>query len=196
MIEHLVVLLEEPSAEDFLREIIRKVVPETVCVHFLVFEGKQDLEKQLPRRVRGWLQPNSRFFVMRDQDSGDCRQIKNRLVDLCVQAGRADAVVRIACRELESFFLGDLEAVAKAFNRPQIARHRQTAKYRNPDLLGSPVDELRKLVPGYQKREGARRISPFLNLEVNQSRSFIAVIAGLNKALNRPPDRPRRPDVT
>lgn len=196
MIEHLVVLLEEPSAEDFLREIIRKVVPKTVCVHFLVFEGKQDLEKQLPRRVRGWLQPNSRFFVMRDQDSGDCRQIKNRLVDLCVQAGRADAVVRIACRELESFFLGDLEAVAKAFNRPQIARHRHTAKYRNPDLLGSPVDELRKLVPGYQKREGARRISPFLNLEVNQSRSFIAVMAGLNKALNRPPDRPRRPDVT
>lgn len=181
MVEHLVVLLEEPSAEDFLRVVIPKVIPATVCVHFLVFEGKQDLEKQLPRRIRGWLQPNSRFFVMRDQDSDDCRRVKDRLVDLCVEAGRPDTLVRIACRELESFFLGDLEAVARAFNRPQIAAHRRTAKYRNPDLLGSPVDELRKLVPGYQKREGARRISPFLNLDVNQSRSFIAVMGGLNK---------------
>ncbi len=67
MIEHLVFLLEEPSAEDLLRGILPRLIPETVTPHFLVFEGKQDPEKQLPRRMRGWLRPNSRFIVMDPQ---------------------------------------------------------------------------------------------------------------------------------
>jgi hypothetical protein len=172
VIEHLVFFLEEPSAEDFLRGILPGLLPPGVSPHFLVFEGKQDLEKQLPRRMKGWLRPNSRFIVMRDQDSGDCMLIKQRLRSLCAQAGRADAIVRIACRELEAFFIGDWKAVAAAFNKPALHTHDRSAKYRNPDALGSPSQELRRLIPGYQKRDGARRIAPHLVPERNRSSSF------------------------
>jgi len=103
MIEHVVFLLEEPSAQDFLQGVLPGLLPTGVTAHFLVFEGKQDLEKQLLKRLKGWLRPNSRFIIMRDQDSGDCRVIKQRLQALCAAAGRPDAVVRIACRELEAF---------------------------------------------------------------------------------------------
>lgn len=172
MIEHVVFLLEEPSAQDFLQAILPGLLPEGMTAHFLIFEGKQDLEKQLLRRLKGWLRPNSRFVVMRDQDSGDCLVIKQRLQALCAAAGRPDAVVRIACRELEAFFVGDWQAIAQAFDKPTLAKHDRAAKFRNPDMLGSPSQELRRVLPAYQKREGARKIAPHLVFERNRSRSF------------------------
>lgn len=172
MIEHVVFLLEEPSAQDFLEGVLPRVFPQHVTPHFLVFEGKQDLERQLSRRLKGWLRPNSRFIVMRDQDSGDCAVIKARLLGLCGEAGRPNAVVRIACRELEAFFVGDWQSVADAFGKPGLAAHDRGAKFRNPDALGSPSRELMRIIPSYQKRDGARRIAPLLSPQRNRSRSF------------------------
>lgn len=179
MIAHVVFLLEEPSAQDFLQAVLPPLLPAHVQTHFMVFEGKQDLEKQLPRKLKAWLRPATRFVVMRDQDSGDCRVIKARLRDLCAKAGRSDAVVRIACRELESFFVGDWAAVAHAFDRPALAAHARSAKYRDPDTLERPSRELERLIPGYQKRDGARRIAPHILAERNRSRSFRTLWATL-----------------
>lgn len=172
MVENLVFLLEEPSAQDFLQAVLPKVLPENITPFFLVFEGKQDLEKQIVRRLRGWLRPDSLFLIMRDQDSGNCTTIKKRLLKLCADAGKPDAVVRIVCRELETFFVGDWQAIADAYAKPSLSHHARSAKYRNPDELGSPSRELKRVVPNYQKREGARRISPHLVLERNRSNSF------------------------
>lgn len=59
--------------------------------------------------------PDSVFLVMRDQDRADCRDVKARLQDLVRATGKQDkTLIRIACHELESFYLGDLEAVEKA----------------------------------------------------------------------------------
>ena len=154
-----VFFLEEPSAEDFLRGFLTSRTPADVTLYFQVFEGKQDLEKQLARRIRYWRLPNSQFLVMRDQDSGDCVQIKQRLRALCDEASRSEAVIRIACRELETFFVGDWEAVAAAFNKPALKAHARSAKFRAPDQLGSPSEELKRVLPFYGKRDGARRIS-------------------------------------
>jgi len=172
MIEHVVFLLEEPSAQDFLQAVLPGLLPSGMAAHFMVFEGKQDLEKQLLRRLKFWLRPNSRFIVMRDQDSGDCQVIKQHLQALCAAAGRPDAVVRIACRELETFFVGDWQAIAQAFDKPALAKHDRAAKYRDPDRLGSPSHELRRVLPSYQKREGARKIAAHLVPERNRSNSF------------------------
>lgn len=173
--------LEEPSAEDFLRGVLPEVLPAEVATHFLVFEGKQDLEKQLVRRLRHWRRPNSRFVVMRDQDSGDCFLIKQNLKKLCQEAGRPEAVVRIACRELESFFIGDWHAVAQAFGRPSLAANDRLAKFRDPDNLGSPSSEIKRAIPTYQKREGARRIAPNLVPARNRSTSFQALYRTLGQ---------------
>lgn len=181
MIEHLVFLLEEPSAQDFLTRALAGIIPEEVQVHYMVFEGKQDLEKRLPKRMKGWVRPNTQFIVMRDEDSGDGVVIKRRLRKLCVGAGHPKAIIRIACKELEAFFVGDWHAIAEGFKNPSLAQHTNHAKYRNPDLLVSPSDELSKIIANYQKREGARKISPFLKLERNKSNSYRVLISTIIK---------------
>ena len=75
--------------------------------------------------------------------------------------------------------LGDLGAVAQAFKVPSLASLSTKAKFRDPDSLHNPVEELRRLVPGYQKIDGARRCGPLLDLEKNQSRSFQVFCKGL-----------------
>lgn len=177
----IVFLLEEPSAQDALQGILPEILPPDVTPVFLVFEGKQDLEKRMMRRIRGWLTPNSAFLVLRDQDNGDCQVIKERLRALCREAGKPDAVVRIACRTLESWFVGDWEAVGKAYQQPKLSMLKQKALYQNPDHLGDPVNELRKFIPEYQKRDGARRISRHLNLTCNSSKSFLIFVEAVRR---------------
>lgn len=168
----IVFLLEEPSAQDALQGFLPSILPPDVRPEYLVFEGKQDLEKRLVRRIRAWLTPDSVFVVLSDQDSGDCKIIKKRLHALCQEAGKPGAVVRIACRTLESWFVGDWDAVSAAFNQPKLANLKRKAIYQIPDRLGDPVNELRKVIPDYQKRDGARKISQHLDLTRNYSHSF------------------------
>ena len=130
---HIVFLLEEPSAQDALQVWVPQWLPHDVQVHYQVFQGKQDLEKRMVMRIRNWLLPNTRFIVMRDQDSGDCKAVKVKLKGLCAEAGRPDAVVRVACRELEAFFVGDWQAVAMAFSR-RIAPWVEPARNRSPSF--------------------------------------------------------------
>lgn len=172
MIENVVFFLEGPSEKDFLEGLWPTVMPAHIAPHFQVFQGKQDLEKQLVRRMKYWLKPNSRFIVMRDQDSGDCTDIKARLRRLCDEAGQPAAVIRIACRELETFFVGDWAAIAAGFGKPALAAQAKKAKYRTPDKLGNPAEEIKRHLASYQKREGARKIAPHLKTVNNKSPSF------------------------
>ena len=95
-----------------LKGVLPRILPEDVYVYYVVFEGKQDLEKQVERRLRLWKKPDSVFLVMRDQDTGDCIAIKQNLADKVNASGKqSTAIIRIACHELENFYLGDLRAV-------------------------------------------------------------------------------------
>jgi len=76
----LVCFLEEPSAKEMLQAVLPKFLPPEIHTFFFIFEGKQDLEKQLVKKMSGWQKPDSFFLVLRDQDSGDCIQIKNQLI--------------------------------------------------------------------------------------------------------------------
>ncbi len=175
----LVFFLEEPSARAMLEGILPKLLPDDVVCRYVVFEGKQDLEKRLPRRLRGWRAPHAKFVVMRDQDSGDCHAIKAGLLDKCRQAGKPEVLVRIACRELESFCLGDLAAVGRAFADKHLEARQAKAKFREPDNLASPAEELKKLVPAYQKVSGSRVISAEMDTDSNQSHSFRVLVSGI-----------------
>ncbi len=175
----LVFLLEELSMRRLLEGLLPRFLPEDVNVVYLVFEGKQDLEKNIERKIRGWQLPDSAFVIVRDQDSApDCRDVKRKLVELANRSGKA-ALVRIACRTLEAWVAGDLDAVSRAFDDPKISKAKNTSKFRNPDTLGSAYDELRMLVPTYQKVDGARRLGPLLAPETNTSLSFKALLNGV-----------------
>lgn len=179
-----VFFLEEPSAKEMLRGVLPRILPENMQVRYIVFQGKQDLEKSLKNKLRAWKIPNSVFVVMCDKDSGDCKAIKVKLVNLCREAGREGVLVRIACRELESFYLGDLAAVEKGLCVNGLKRQQQNKKFRNPDGLNNAAEELFKLTNnGYDKVAGSRAISPYLDLNINRSKSFNALITGIKNLI-------------
>jgi len=183
--KQLVFFLEEPSAREMLKGLLPQILPADVTPVFVVFEGKQDLEKRLPMRLKAWLYPDAQFIVLRDQDSGDCLVIKQNLLQKCIDSGKPDAMVRVACHELESFYLGDLKAVSMAIGPENIGKLQNKTKFRDPDKLANASEELKKLVPKYQKVAGSRAIGPLLDINNNQSKSFNALITGIQKLIGK-----------
>jgi hypothetical protein len=100
--KELVFLLEGPSERALIEGIVSRISEATPVVRYIVFEGKQDLERQLLKKLKGYLNRDAVFIILRDQDSGNCLPIKERLEGICFQSGKRKAIVRIACRELES----------------------------------------------------------------------------------------------
>ncbi|MCK5720070.1 MAG: DUF4276 family protein [Thiomargarita sp.] len=177
--KHLVFLLEERSAKEMLDKLLPRLIPE-IDYRCIPFEGKQDLEKNIVRKIRGYCKPNSYFIVLWDQDSGDCVKVKEKLVQLCKQAGRIDSLVRIACRELESWYLADLNAVEQGLEISGLSKLQNKKKYRSPDYLESPSKELEHLTKGqYQKVSGSRKIGIYLNPNNRRSNSFRIFIEGI-----------------
>jgi hypothetical protein len=119
----LVLFLEERSAKAFLEEFLPHILTDQWKLFCISFEGKQDLEKQLPRKLRNWQKPDTIFVVLRDKDSGDCIEIKNNLQQICAQESKSQSLVRIAVFEIESWYLGNLEAVEKGLRISGISRN-------------------------------------------------------------------------
>lgn len=180
----LVFFLEEPSARALLEGLLPQILPDDWSARYVVFEGKQDLNKQLARKLRNWQQPRCLFVVLRDQDSGDCRKIKAELQQQCHAAGQPQTLVRIACHELESWYLGNLKAVEQVLNVPYLARQQNNRKYRNPDNLNNPCQELLKLTAQqYQKVSSSRQLGPHMLAE-NTSISFQHFVSGLRRLID------------
>ena len=185
----LVFLLEEPSMADLLDGLLPRLFP-ALRFQCIPHEGKQDLERSIPRKLRAWREPGVHFVVARDQDSGDCRRVKARLTDLCREGGRTDALVRVVCRELEAWYIGDPEALAQAFPeaRRRALRELNRARYQNPDTVVRPSEAIAGQIPEFQKRLGARRMASYLSRE-NRSRSFQVLLEGVERLHRQNPDR-------
>ncbi|GAB4063858.1 DUF4276 family protein [Uliginosibacterium sediminicola] len=181
----LVFLLEEPSAKAMLETLLPRVLKEDTKVRCISFEGKQDLEKQLMRRIRGYQNEQARFIVLRDQDSHpDCKAVKNKLLTLCAASGKSTrCLVRIACRELEAFYLADLQAVGQALGISNLVQHQHNRKFKAPDELGSPSRELKTLTSNrYEKVAGSRAIGRHLELDNSRSPSFHNLVTAIQRS--------------
>ena len=176
----LVFLLEEYSMKILLDVLLPRIFPELkfLCVSH---QGKQDLERSIPRKLKAWREPGARFVIIRDQDAGDCVSVKKKLREVCVAAERPDTLIRIACRELEAWYLGDPDALADAFNDEQLRNLGKKAAFRNPDNVQNAADELERLVPEFQKVSGARAMGPLLDPKRSNSRSFRVLIEGIQR---------------
>jgi hypothetical protein len=184
MRRELVFLLEERSAKVMLESLLPRFLDEAIEVKLIVFEGKQDLEKQMTRRMQGYLNKGARFVVMRDQDSEpDCKRLKAKLLVKCDESGRgAQSLVRIACRELEAFYLADLQAVESALDVRGLIGKQQSKKFRSPDYLVSPSHELKLLTnKKYEKISGSREIGRYLNVDNLRSDSFRNLMEGIKR---------------
>lgn len=170
--ESLVFMLEEPSAEAVLRRLLPHILPPNVPFQTIPHRGKRDLQKSLPRKLRAWQSP-AQFIILHDQDSNNCRALKKELENICAESGRDNTVVRIACRELEAWYFGDLEALAGAFPETPVQKFRRKASYRaDPDAIPKPAEALEEQVPGFQKGKAARTIPDYMALDRNRSHSF------------------------
>lgn len=169
MKRQIVFLLEEDSMKSFLESFMPRIVGEAISCVYVSHQGKTDLEKSIPRKIRAWKNPLAYFVILRDQDSSNCKELKQHLQTLC---GIADNFsVRIVCHELESWYLGDLAAIDQVYGK-KLAKHQNQSKYRDPDKLINAYDEIKKVVPEYQRIIGSRELGAALSLDNNRSKSF------------------------
>ena len=177
----IVFLLEEDSMRILLEGLLPRLFP-GLLFQCVPHEGKHDLEKSILRKLKAWREPGVRFVVVRDQDSADCHQVKTNLVQLCLGTGRRDVLVRVACRELEAWYIGESPALKQAFpaTRPSALRELGKSRYQNPDTVVRPSDIIAKLIPEFQKRSGARRMAAFLS-RGNSSNSFRVFVEGVER---------------
>ncbi len=176
----LVCFTEEESAKELLSVIIPKIAGSQVKFLCVSFEGKQDLNKQLERKLKKWCIPDTTFLILTDQDSNDCKVLKQKLISKVTASGKINNTkIRIACHELESFYLGDLSAVEKAFVGKHIAGKQNNTKFRNPDRLGNPKQELERLTNNeYSEITGSQLIARQLKLDgQNRSKSFNMLVS-------------------
>ena len=179
----IVFLLEEPSMKALLEGMLPGMFPEMVF-QYLPHEGKQDLEKSIPRKLRAWREPGVRFVILRDNDGGNCIALKERLTQLCAEGGKDDSLVRIVCQELEAWYLGDTYALAAAFGDERLGRIGRRARFRNPDEVQNPSDALKELIPNFHKVAAAELMATHLSRERNISPSFQALLTGLDRLIS------------
>lgn len=187
----LIFLLEEPSIKNVLEQLLPQIIPPKINYICIAHQGKQDLASSIPKKIQAFQHdPSLKFVIVHDQDSHNCVELKSQLLTICQKAGKQDALIRIICHELESWFLGDLAAVEKAYNlKPQsLSRQQNKKKFRNPDQLNSAKQELTKIVGEYRAGIHSKTIAPHLSLTQNKSRSFHVFLSGIQtliKARNR-----------
>ena len=196
---HVEVLLEEPSAEAFLREIFPSLLPPPVTWNPVVFQGKDDLLRNLEPRLRAyakWIPNDWRIVVLVDEDRQDCHALKQRMEIAAGNAGlgtktnpkgRAFTVVnRIAVEELEAWLFGDVAALAAAYPgvSPNLAAK---ARFRDPDAIsGGTWEALEQVLQragyyggGLLKIETAREVAKRIQPAQNTSESFQHFVAAL-----------------
>lgn len=187
-------LLEEPSAEAALEIILPKILSDNIYFTCHAFEGKHDLLRKLPVRLKGyrrWIPDDWRIIVLIDEDRADCRKLKAGLEEAAHNAGFVtkssasqegdfQVVNRLAIEELEAWFFGDIEALRNAYHR--VSRN---AQYQDPDAIENGTSEAlwRALRRYYPKRlpkpKVARNIAQYMEPCRNTSRSFQVFVEGL-----------------
>ena len=147
VLDHVEFLVEEPSAEGALYNLVPKILGQDVSFTVYSHQGKLDLLKKLPSRLRGyraWLPDNAGIVVLIDADGQDFRQQKTTLETAARQAGfltrssaeggRFQVLSRLAIEELEAWFFGDVGALRAVY--PGISSSLgERAIYRDPDAI-------------------------------------------------------------
>ncbi|MEF8710144.1 MAG: DUF4276 family protein [Candidatus Accumulibacter propinquus] len=153
--------------------------------HWLIIhhQGKSDLERSYPRKMKEWREPGVQFIILRDNDGADCLALKQRLVRM-IPDNSPKYLVRIVCQELESWFLGDLKAVAGAY--PAAVRHESFRKLSktDPDRLTNASELMKHLTDTQAKISRAEKISKHMHPASNRSTSFQAFVNGLGRFLS------------
>ncbi|MCL1472894.1 DUF4276 family protein [Argonema antarcticum] len=189
-------LVEEYSTEVTLSIIVPKIIGSEHILKIHNFQNKDRLLQRLPQRMQAYanfVTDDCRIVVLVDEDREDCIELKKRLCEASsvVTKKKGNIVLhRIVVEELESWFLGDVPAIRAEYEKIPDSLSQQ-AKFRNPDAIkGGTWEQLDRILKKYgyetglQKSEFAQRVTPHMDVENNQSRSFQVFRDGLRRIIN------------
>ena len=201
---HIEFLVEDSSGEKLLGQLLPRILGEQGASHtwrLKAYKGigripqgltakadpaKRMLLDQLPRLLQGYGKTPGidAVVVVVDTDSRDCKAFLQELKSLaqsCKPAPRT--LFRLAIEEMEAWYLGDREALLKAYPRAKrevLDRYVQDSTCNTWELLADAVHAggvaaIKKAgwpLPGQVKHEWAEKIGPFMSLNQNTSPSF------------------------
>jgi hypothetical protein len=155
---------------------------------------REGLLDQLPAKLRAYgrsLDPaTDRVLVLVDADDDSCSELKQRLLSVLEECDPRPVVLfRLAIEETEAFYLGDPQAIRRAF--PQ-ARLRRMSHYVQDSICGTWELFQRVIgIPIEDKVEWAERIAPHLGTtwqgnNANRSPSFRQLCAGFLRLAGEP----------
>lgn len=195
---HVDFLLEEPSAEAALNQLLPRLLPGDTwrCVPH---RGKDALLIRLPALLKNYARrlphdPNLRVVVLMDADA-DCQKAKAQLEKLVAEARlltkttalpgqKFRVLTRLAVTELEAWFLGDRQAIQAAY--PRVHSHHFKGLHREVDAVPDASKTLHRVLQkgGYYlasqaKVEWSETIAAHLDPARNTSASFRYFCAGL-----------------
>lgn len=180
----IVVMVEEESMQIIAHSVAQKLgLSENTVV--LCHQGKSDLEASISRKLRAWRHPDRvRFIICRDNDGADCKLLKDKLDLLAKNQAHHEYKIRIVMNELESWYLGDLDALETAgvIKPGEAAKLQGKRKFRSPEKLTNAKQEFLRLVSTKGQTKLASTIGPHLGLNSNRTFSFGQFVAALQWA--------------
>lgn len=136
---------------------------------------RRGLLDQLPAKLRAFGQEldsrTDRVLVLVDADDDDCEELKERLVALTERIDPCPEVMfRIAVEETEAFYLGDLNAIRKAFTSVKLSAMKD---YEQDAPDAGTWEIFRDVIgaSGEDKVEWATQIAPYLSKDPRKNRS-------------------------
>lgn len=203
MLDKLIVLVEEPSMEMALEQLLPRMLA-GADFQIIRFQCKDDLLKNLPDRLRGysqWLPANWAILVLVDRDDDDCRVLKQAMEKMAADSrllsktlaghGQPFQVAnRIAVEELEAWFFGDWTAVQTAYPRVSASQVSKQG-FLDPDaVLSGTWEALERVLKkagyfktGLRKMECAKQVAQHMEPARNASRSFQAFAGAVASAV-------------
>jgi hypothetical protein len=190
--EHLEILVEEPSMEAFLRELLPRILGPNASFNIYPYQCKDDLLDKLPSRLNGyknWLPKSWRIVVIVDRDDDDCVSLKKKLEKIAQNAGfrtRTNCVKsnwqvlnRIAVEELEAWYFGDWDAVCQVYPKVNVNIPNKESYRKSDAILGGTWEAFERVLQksgyfknGLRKTEAARAIGKQADPVRSRSPSF------------------------
>jgi len=175
-------LVEDYSMRKFLEGILPRLGFDEQIFEIKHHRGKEDLLSNLHKIIPSLSRRAEQIIVLIDRDQQDCVELKKKIKGEMAWCF-CEYKIRIACYELEAWFLGDMAAIAKCSPRFKASFFQGKEKYRDVDNIPKPSRVIEKIVPDWKKKYTskpyfAERIAHFISLDrksleqANRSHSF------------------------
>jgi hypothetical protein len=185
----IIFLVEDYSMRKFLEGILPRLGFKEDFFEIKHHRGKEDLISNLRQIIPSLSKRAQQIIVIIDQDKQDCVVLKDKIKKKMAYCS-CEYKIRIACYELEAWFLGDMEAIAKCSSRFKAGFFQGKKKYRDIDNIEKPSRVIEEIVSDWKERyaskpQFAKTIAPFVSLErknfkkANRSHSFQVLLETL-----------------